>query len=469
MNDFGIAGLEILVVEDEIILRKRICAHLGKQGLIVTAAKNIEEAKNYLAGMIFDFALVDLNLPDGHGMDLLKENKFSDNTNVIIMTAEGGIKSAVEAMRLGARNYLTKPFELDELQIVIKRCSREVKNDRIREFEKSIENSKSDAFYFGSKLEIIKQQLEKTIQADKRLKDRLPPILIEGETGTGKTAIAKWLHNNGSRSDKQLVHINCSALPETLAESELFGHERGAFTDAKQARIGLFEAADNGTLFLDEIPSLSLPIQAKILTAIEEGKIRRVGGNKEISVNVRLITATNKDLKLLSSEKNFREDLYHRLNLISITLPPLRERNEDIIILAEHILIDFSNRYGNNKFKLSDANKESILNYSWPGNVRELSHEIERAIIMGDGQNINFSHLTYDNKNSESIKLNLNRTDWLNPDWSIPAEGFKLEEAIDKIIERALEQEKNNVSAAARILGVKRDYLRYRISQKGSD
>ena len=273
------------------------------------------------------------------------------------------------------------------------------------------------------------------------------------------------MHHRGPRAAQSLVEVNGSTLPENLAESELFGHERGAFTDAKNARIGLFEAADGGTLFLDELPSLSLAVQAKILTAIEDRKIRRVGGNKEIPVDVRLITATNQDLQELIATGAFREDLYHRLDLMRINIPPLRERGKDIINLASHLLEDLSRRYRVKKAEISDLGTKRLLAYAWPGNVRELAHELERSIVMLENDSLDFDRLdkasAINKSHDEAI---LDATDWFNESFVFPEGEFKLEEAISRIIQQALKQSNNNVSAAARLLGVPRDYVLYRLS-----
>ncbi len=313
-----LAGLGILIVEDEPLLRKQLAAQLERLGADVTGAGTISAARQLITDLSFDFALVDVNLPDGRGTELLQAKVFSPHTGVIIMTAHGGAAGAVEAMRLGALDYLVKPFDPLELPLVVGRAQRAKQSSRADEHRRV----EQDAFYFGSALAGLETQLQRILTADRRQQGALPPALIEGETGTGKTAIARWLHQQGPRGAQQLIEVNCSALPETLAESELFGHERGAFTDARTGRMGLFEAAHGGTLFLDEVPSLSLSLQAKVLTAIEDHKIRRVGANKAIPVDVRLITATNADLTALVTQGKFREDLYHRLDLYLVIIPP---------------------------------------------------------------------------------------------------------------------------------------------------
>ena len=249
-------------------------------------------------------------------------------------------------------------------------------------------------------------------------------------------------------------------MPENLAESELFGHERGAFTDAKSARLGLFEAASGGSLFLDELPSLSPGLQAKVLTAIEDAKIRRVGGNKAISVDARIIAATNRDLKAAVAAKEFREDLYHRLDLYRVVIPPLRDRGEDVLELAGKLITATCRRHRVTERRISKHGSARMLAYQWPGNVRELMHEIERAVVFEDGAELDFPHLSGD---AASGSASLPATEWFNPAFRFPADGFSLDQAIDRLVRRALEQTDGNVSGAARILGVTRDYVRYRM------
>lgn len=460
-----LAGFDILAVEDESLLRKQIAAHLEAMGADVTEAATLAAAKQALAEFEFDFALLDVNLPDGKGTSLLEDKKFSNNTGVIVMTAEGGVTGAVEAMRLGALDYLVKPFEVEELSLVISRARKTKQAARLDEHRR--ESGGTDAFFFGRSLAFVQQQLEKILAADRRMQEQLPPILIEGETGTGKTTIARWVHQQGPRASQPLVEVNCPALPETLAEAELFGHERGAFTDARSARMGLFEAAAGGTLFLDELPSLSAALQAKVLKAIEDRRIRRLGGTREIAVDVRVIAATNQKLRELVTAGQFREDLYHRLDLYRIQIPPLRERGDEILQLAELLLERLRRRHRVSKKNLSVAARKRLMAHAWPGNVRELAHELERAIVFEEGEALNFAHL----ESAGGLHMNATETaTWLNPGFRFPEEGFDLEQAIRQLIDRALAQKDNNVSAAARLLGVTRDYLRYRLSgQKPED
>src|SRR5436190_8462913 len=464
MHDATLSGLSILIVEDEALLRKQIGAHLEKRGADVTGADTLQAARRFLAELSFDFVLLDVNLPDGRGTELLKGKTLPADSGVIVMTAEGGVNGAVEAVRLGALDYLVKPFDLAELPLVIGRARQTKQTARVDEHRRR--EAPERAFFFGSSLAALEDQLQKIIAADIRMQERLSPVLIHGETGTGKTTVARWLHRQGPRAAQPLVEVNCPALPETLAESELFGHERGAFTDARSARMGLFEAADGGTLFLDELPSLSLAMQAKVLTAIEDRKIRRVGGTREIPVDVRIIAATNRDLKLLVAEGRFREDLLHRLDLFRLHLAPLRERGDDTLKLAENLLTRLHQRHRLPRKTISEHGKKRPLSYHWPGNVRELAHEIERAIVFSDTDTLDFQHL--EPSASDRLATSGPRDDWFNPDFTFPAEGFLLEEAINRLIQHALSQTEQNVSAAARLLGVSRDYLRYRLAGKQS-
>jgi len=460
MNE--LAGLDVLLLEDDVMLRKRLMAQLERLGAEVTAAETLQAARQFIATLDFDFALLDVNLPDGLGVDLLREKTFSPGTGVIVMTAHGGVSGAVEAMRLGALDYLVKPFEPEELPLVIGRARRA--RQAVRVEERRREDTAQEALYFGSALASLQEHLDKILAADQRLQGPLPPVLIEGETGTGKTTLARWLHQRGPRADHELVEVNCSALPESLAESELFGHERGAFTDARTARMGLFEAAHGGTLFLDELPSLSAALQAKVLTAIEDHRIRRVGGNKPIPVEVRIIAATNRDLKELVAQGQFREDLYHRLDLYRIAIPPLRQRGEDIIKLAELFVERLCRKHRLPLKRISEAGRQHLRAGLWPGNVRELAHELERAIVFGEGTELNFGNLAIGGGGPASPSADA--TDWLNPAFRFAPEGFVLEEAINRLIGRAMAQTDGNISAAARLLTVPHDFIRYRLGRK---
>jgi two-component system, NtrC family, response regulator AtoC len=464
MDHHPLSGLSILVLEDETLLRKQVAAALEHMGMDVTGVATLAAARQVLGQLSFDFVLLDVNLPDGLGTNLLKERAFSPSVCVVVMTANGGVAGAVEALHQGAADYLVKPFDPAELGLVLNRARKVRQHARVAEYRQEADGIKG--FYFGASLHALETQLQKIIAADTRMQADLPPILIHGETGTGKTTIARWVHSQGPRADQPLVEVNCSALPETLAESELFGHERGAFTDARSARMGLFEAANGGTLFLDELPSLSPVLQAKVLMAIEDHKVRRVGANKPITVDVRLIAATNLDLKAAVAEGRFREDLYHRLDLFRIFIPPLRERAEDVLKLAELLSERLCRRHRLPVRAISERGRRRLLAYRWPGNVRELAHELERAIVFDDSNELDFNHLAGTSM-ATAIPAGdpgLNSSDWLNAAFEFPADGFQLEDAINRLIQKALQQTGGNVSGAARLLGVTRDYVRYRLN-----
>jgi DNA-binding NtrC family response regulator len=459
MSTTDLKAIRILVVEDETMLRRQLAANLERFGAAVTTADSVAAARRCLRDEQLDFVLLDVNLPDGLGTDLLREKAFAPATAVIVMTANGGVSSAVEAMRLGATDYLVKPFDVTELPLVLARAQRSRKTARLDEQQRDDTAKAASVFFFGQALANVEAQLKKILDADARMQTQLPPVLIQGETGTGKTTIARWLHQRGVRAAQPFVEVNCSALPESLAESELFGHERGAFTDARTARIGLFEAASGGTLFLDELPSLSPALQAKVLKVIEDNRLRRLGGTRELAVDTRVIAATNQDCKELVAAGKFREDLFHRLDLYRIALPPLRQRNDDVIKLAESLLEDLCRRHRVPAKQLTASGRQRLMAYGWPGNVRELAHELERAIVFEGGAELNLEQL----QTPLDPNKNMAHTGWLNPNFTFPAEGFSLEDATAALIGRALQQTGNNVSAAARILGVSRDFLRYRL------
>jgi DNA-binding NtrC family response regulator len=452
------AGSAVLVLEDDAVLRRRLVAYFRDRQATVTEAARLADARQAAGNLRLDFALIDLHLPDGEALELLREGVFSENTAVVVMTAFGGVRKAVEAMRLGAADYLAKPFELDELPLAFLRARQARISARREEHRSTGIAARAEEFFFGESLGAIRAQLETIHATERRLENRLPPLLVEGETGTGKSALARWHHRHGPRATHPFVGLNCAALPDTLAEAELFGHERGAFTDARRARIGLFEAADGGTLFLDEIGALAPATQAKILTVVEEGTVRRLGGSHEFAIDVRLIAASNRPLGELVREGAFREDLYHRLDLLRVTLPPLRERGTDVLALARHLLAGIAQRHRITDPGIASDGEARLLAQPWRGNVRELAHEIERAVIFSTGEPLTFSHL--------AGAVATAAASWRNPAWRLPEDGFSLEAVTDALVEEALRETQGNVSAAARRLGVTREFLRYRLSAK---
>jgi DNA-binding NtrC family response regulator len=462
VTDSALKGASVLLVEDELLLRKQVAAALEQHDADVTAVGTLDEARRMIQSLPFDFALLDVNLPDGLGTDLLSEGVFSPSTAVVVCTAEGGVSGAVEAIKNGAQDYLLKPVDPAVLPLVLHRARASRQSARLAEHDRHDPDTTGERLFFGDALGPFRGQLDKIVAADERLGRDLSPVLLEGETGTGKTSIARWLHHHGPLAAGPLVEVNCPALPESLAESELFGHERGAFTDAKSARMGLFEAAKGGTLFLDELASLPLGLQAKVLKAIEEKRIRRLGGNREIDVDVRIIAASNRDLGQAVADGQFRDDLHHRLSLFRLVIPPLRDRGQDILKLADQLLSQLCRRHRVAGRPISAEGQSRLLGHPWPGNVRELSHELERTVVFEEGAEWTFAALP---GGSEPAAPDGATGGLLNAGFQFPQDGFSLQGTINEIIQRAIDQSGGNVSAAARLLGVPRDYIRYR--QKG--
>jgi DNA-binding NtrC family response regulator len=376
---------------------------------------------------------------------------------VIIITAYSTVDTAVEAMRVGAYDYISKPFDLDELTITVKRAleasslRREV-TERVRE-EKA---------RFGLHNLVGKSRPMQEIAGlvRKVSQSQASTVLIRGESGTGKDVIARAIHFESSRADKPFMNITCTALQETLLESELFGHEKGAFTDAKNQKKGLFELANFGTIFLDEIGDMSASLQAKLLRALEDRTFRRVGGSQDIKVDVRIIAATNRPLEKLIEEKKFREDLYYRLNIITVDILPLRERREDIPLLVDHFLKKFAVEFRKTVNDLSGEALRKLESYPWPGNVRELKNVIERAVLLGSGPVITADDVTL----GRSVVAAPEKDKKL---FSIPAKGFKFDELEKDIVLQALERTNGNQTKAGELLGMTRDQIHYRMEKFG--
>src|SRR4030043_1471352 len=377
--------IRIMVIDDEPLMRVTIQDALIAEGYEVVTAETGKKGLDLFGDNQNDILITDLKLPDMDGIEILKEVKIRNpETNVIVITAYGSIDSAVTAMKEGANDYLTKPFAINELLLIIKRILRmkelELENISLR---KRVEERYGLEGLVGKSPKMVKvyDLIETVAQTD-------TTVLIYGESGTGKEVVANAIHLQSLRKGRPFVKVNCAALPETLLESELFGHERGAFTGALKQRKGRFEMADGGTLFLDEIGDISSGVQVKLLRVLQERQFERVGGNETLSVDVRLICATQRDLKEEIRKGTFREDLYYRLNVVPIILPPLRERREDILILAEHFIQKYSQKMNKEVVSLSGEAKSLLLRYSFPGNIRELENMLERAIALIKGKTI---------------------------------------------------------------------------------
>jgi two-component system response regulator AtoC len=380
----------VLVVDDDLATLKTLNILLERNGYDVTLASSGEEALEIVKCKNFDLVLTDLKMREKSGIDVLKEVKENNHyTEVILLTAYGTITSAVEAIKLGAFDYVTKPCRNERLLLSLQRALEKKKLvSEVRHLRSKIRD-KTDFIVYRSKA------MEEIISVVKRIASTDVTVLIEGESGTGKELLAKAIHENSTRANKPFVAVNCSGLPETLLESELFGHKKGAFTGAVSNKKGLFDEADCGTIFLDEICDTSPSLQSKLLRVIQEQEIRRVGENHFTKINVRVITATNRNLLSLVKEGKFREDLYFRLNVMPVYVPPLRERKEDIILLTEFFVKKYSQKFKKKIKKIASEVFAQLIRYNWPGNVRELENTIERAVALTQSSVLNSSDLFF--------------------------------------------------------------------------
>ncbi|NOY52210.1 MAG: sigma-54-dependent Fis family transcriptional regulator [Deltaproteobacteria bacterium] len=375
-------SISVLIVEDEDRMRELLHKIIAREGYEVEEAANGSTALARIEDHVYDIVLTDIKMPGLNGIELLKEiKKISPRTYVIIMTAFGTINSAVEAMKQGAYDYISKPFKLDEIQILIRKI---IEERALRQEVDHLRKEVRRRYQFNNIIGKSKKMQELFDLIEKIARGK-STILIHGKSGTGKELVAKAIHYNSPRKNKPFVPVNCSAIPETLLESELFGHIKGAFTGAVASHAGLFEEADGGTLFLDEVGELSTAIQVKLLRVLQEREIKPVGGTENRKIDLRLITATNQDLHRMVEEGTFREDLYYRLNVIPIYLPPLKIRTEDIPLLVRHFLAHFGEENQRPDITISREALQILMNYSWPGNVRELENILERAVILCRG------------------------------------------------------------------------------------
>ena len=381
----------VLVVDDERLIRGSLERALESSGHQAEAADSIAAAGAALGRTRFDLVIADLKLPDGSGLELVRRIAAeSPETKVVVITAHGTVDVAVEAMKLGAFDFVNKPFELDELLTTAHNALRAGALERRVAYHDGRDRSRFDAdMIAGRAPRMVALEREVAMIAPQPV----PVILVVGETGSGKALVARRLHYASPRAAGAFVELNAAAIPETLVESELFGHERGAFSDARERKLGLVEAADGGTLFLDEIGDLPSSAQAKLLTFLESFTFRRVGATATRTVDVRLVAATNRDLSVLVKEGRFRADLFYRLSAITLALPPLRERREDIAPLAEHFVVAHAQRYGKAFRAVSDEAARVLAAWSWPGNVRELKAVVQRAVLMNDAATLEVAHL----------------------------------------------------------------------------
>ena len=446
------AGERLLIVEDDPLLLSVLAERLGREGLEVTAVATLAEARKALDAAEPDVGLLDLRLPDGEGLSLLREQAPKGATVWVVMTAHATVSSAVEALKLGAKDYLEKPFTLDRAVATIRQAL------EMTALRREVAALRSFSSHAGTTVIGESAPMRRVFELVERLAAvDATTVLIEGESGTGKGAIAQALHRLSKRSAGPFLNVTSSALPETLMESELFGHEKGAFTDAHAAKRGLVEMADGGTLFLDEVGELTPGVQAKLLRFIEEKTFRRLGGTRDLVVDVRIMAATNRDLAAEVAAGRFRADLFYRLRVIPITLPPLRERREDIFPLVKHFVAHFNREFGKKVREIAPEAQALLNGYAWPGNVRELRNVIERAVLLTDGEVIGARELP--------LEVTAPMASAAMP--ALPDGGVKLDEMERRLLVEALERVHGNQSQAAALLGLSRHQVRTRMKRHG--
>ena len=451
---------KVLVIDDEKFITKSLQHHLEKEGCDVFTAESGEEGLEIFKSDAPDIVLLDLNMPGIGGIETLKGiKKLNSDIVVIIITAHGDIETAVSAIKLGAYDFMEKPFDLSRISVLINKAMETVHLKREVSF---LREEKYDKYSFDNIIGESGAMKDVIELAKKVASSDANTILIQGESGTGKSLLARAIHYHSARANEPFVEVTCTAIPEALIESEMFGHERGSFTDAKVAKKGLFEVASGGTIYLDEIGDIKLATQAKLLRALEEKTFKRVGGLKDIRVNVRIIATTNKkDLEGAVKDGTFRADLYYRLKVFPIFITPLRERSEDIIPLAMHYFKTFNREFRKNLKNISPEAEKLMVNYPWHGNARELRNMVERICILEDTDTVHPEHLPaeivdyVESGSDESASINL------------PTEGLSLKNVEKDLIVQALKKSDRNQTRAAKLLGISRDALRYKMQKFG--
>ncbi len=464
----------ILVVDDEHLIRWSLGKMLEDAGYRVATAATGAEAESQYRQFRPHLILLDLCLPDSNGMDLLQEMKKKDeDLVVIIITAHSHADSAVRALKYGAEDYIGKPFDLEAvLHAIEKALEKQRLKDENAYYRRVLRRKFENDNLIGSCPKMIEvfKMIKMTAEADDKT------VLIMGASGTGKELVARGIHMHSPRSDKPFIEVNCAAIPETLLENELFGHERGAYTDASRRQKGIFELAAGGTVFLDEIGDMPFGMQAKVLKVIENKRYRRLGGEEDIIADARIIAATNQDLPELVKQGKFRADLFYRLNVMTIQLPTLKERKLDIMPLVQYFIERFNDEYGRNVEGVADETAQYLLSYDWPGNVRELRNTIERAMMLEDGKLLGPEHLSCEillgREEEQGAEAGEPRDEDLEDCFSmaqfqLPKEGISLEEVEKQLIKMALQRWEGNQTRAAQCLRMSRDTLRYRMKKYG--
>lgn len=453
----------VLVVDDERSMREFVSILLGKQGYSVDMAENGEAAMRRLDESSYDVVLTDLKMPGPSGLDVLEYVKRREpSTQVLLMTAYASASTALQAMKQGARDYITKPFKVDELVVQVEKAL------EVRRLEKENFYLREELASRGTSSEIVGRSnaLKKVLDMVSRVAPTRTTVLVTGESGTGKELIARAVHNQSDRADGPFVPVNCGAIPETLIESELFGHVRGAFTGAQSDKTGLFEEADGGTIFLDEIGELPMSMQVRLLRVLQERRIKPVGQSREQEIDFRMVAATNRDLKDMIGRGEFREDLYYRLNVIQLVIPPLRERREDVPLLLQHFIEKYSRDMGKSIRGVARDAMDLLLNHPYDGNVRELENIVERAVTLEPDDMISIESLP------AHMQTATGGAAW-SGDIEIPDEGIELDQIVEnlerKLMTKALRRTGGIRKEAARLLGISFRSMRYRLDKYGID
>ena len=474
-------GKSILVVEDDAIQAGNLSAYLTRHGWEVQSCGCAEEALGLYESLHPDAVVTDQRLPRLTGIEMLHKLKESDPLlKCIVMTGDDSAQTAVQAMKAGAFDYVLKPVAMAELNLLLERAIGASRMEQALQFH---QQRQAHGAGLGSligaspAMQELKTKVGQVLEAERRMSGGdLPAVLIVGETGTGKELVARSMHFDGPRASGPFVEINCASIPSNLLESELFGHEKGAFTDARERRTGLVEAADGGTLFLDEIGEIDLGLQAKLLKLLEEKTVRRVGAVKERKVNLRIISATNRDLEAMVKQGTFRSDLYFRLRIISLGVPPLRDRGKDILLLARHFLDAHARRYGKPGLRFSAEAEEQLLQYYWPGNVRELRNMLEQTVLLAPGEVITPAQLALCptlapqppqvQPGCQPVSCDHGKSCGQSC-ITLPKNDSELAEVERTLVIRTLERTGWNVTRSAKLLGLSRDMMRYRIEKMG--
>jgi len=452
----------ILIIDDEVTLARNLATYLERHQYEVRVAESGEEGLHEAARFKPDVVLLDHNLPGMNGLEVLKRLQADEDSRVpvVMMTGFGGTDLAVEAMKLGAADYLTKPVSLAELKLLVERLLSHNRLERTVGYyqQRDAQASGLDKILGDSPpVATLRAQITRLLDAERQLIDAdAPSVLIHGETGAGKELVARALHFGGPRHAQPFVELNCGALPPQLIEAELFGYEKGAFTDARQRKPGLIETAEGGTLFLDEIAEADLSTQVKLLKLLEEKRFRRLGALRDQPANVRFVSATHRPLDQMVRDKQFRADLYFRLRIVEFKVPALRERGDDVVKLARHFLQHHAQRYRRGEVGLTGDAEAALLRHVWPGNVRELRNAMEQAVLMSAGATVGLKELSFLGMDG-AVSANASRVDG----------DLNLERVEREFIDEALRRSGHNVTAAARLLGVSRDTLRYRLERLG--